>query len=121
MDGSASRLSASTRYLDRAAAAVGSHSDSTRALISSAREMVGLVAEAGGQHNLELSDRLMREAVSRARSAYRMAGVAAPEAPEMGRVPHSGMCSYCHYGPDEPWDFDAMPDDFHRSVLTPER
>lgn len=121
VDGGRARLGASTRYVDQAASAVGAHSDSTRALIASAREMVGLVAEAGGQHNLELSDRLMREAVSRARAAYRLAGTTAPRAPEMGRVPHSGMCSYCHYGPDEPWDFGAMPDDFHRSVFTPER
>jgi hypothetical protein len=119
VEGSKSRLESSTAYVTRAEAAVGAHSDSTRALLDGAREMVGLVAAAGGQHNLELSDRLMRDAVDRATAAYRLAGRRAPTPPDMGRVPHMGMCSYCHYGADEPWNFRAMEDDFHRSVLTP--
>lgn len=80
--------------------------------------MVGLVEEAGGHHNLELSDRLMRQAVSRAREAYQVAGQPAPAPPNLGRAPHSGMCSYCHYRADDPWDFGAMDDDFHRSALS---
>lgn len=119
VEGSRSRLAASQGYLGRATTAVGTASDSAVELLRGAREMVGLVAAAGGHHNLELSDRLMREAVARAQEAYAIAGVQAPAPPDLGRVPHSGMCSYCHYGPDEPWDFRTMPSDFHQSVLTP--
>lgn len=117
IDGTRARLQVSTTYVRDAAAAVALVSDSAAALVESARAMVDLVAEAGGHHNLELSDRLMREAVTRAREAYSVAGITAPTLPDLGRVPHSGMCSYCHYRSDEPWDFGTMPADFHGSVF----
>lgn len=118
VEGTRSRLSASAAYLNRAAGQVGAHSDSTAALIAGAREMVELVEEGGGHHNLELSDRLMRQAVNRARQAYQLAGRPAPAPPDLGRAPHSGMCSYCHYGSNDPWDFGAMEDEFHRRALS---
>lgn len=117
IEGIRSRLAASTQYVARAESELGTPSDSAAALLGTAREMVELVRAAGGQHNLELSDRLMREAVDRARGAYRVAGRTPPPAPDMGRVPHTGLCSYCHYRPDEPWNFEVMPADFHQSLV----
>jgi hypothetical protein len=121
IDGSRARLQSVGRYVDGAARSLTGRSDSATALLGAARDRVTLVREAGAQHNLELSDRLMREAVELARDGYRAAGESAPAPPDLGRVPHIGMCSYCHYEPGGPWDFEAMPDDFHRDVLAPGR
>jgi hypothetical protein len=117
IDGSNIRLSASRAYVDRAGRQLEQAPDTVRSLVRVAREMVELVAAAGGQHNLELSDRLMREAVVQVQEAYRLAGQAAPLAPDLGRIPHTGLCSYCHYDPREPWNFEAMSEDFHERVL----
>lgn len=118
IDGVNARLTASAAYVNRAMREVGGHSETTTELLSSASGFLELVKDAGGQHNLELSDRLIREAVQRSREAYDVAGVAAPAPPELGRVPHSGLCSYCHYRVDEPWDFRTMPEDFHQGLPT---
>jgi hypothetical protein len=112
-----SRLAASRSYVDRAAGALDPAPDSAATLIREAQAMVKLVADAGGQHNLELADRLLREAVTRARKAYDIAGRTPPAIPDLGRVPHSGMCTYCHYSTDEPWDFETMPEDFHQTIM----
>jgi hypothetical protein len=120
IEGLNARLASTSAYIERATREIGAPSDSARSLLEIARRMVSLVQEAGGQHNLELSDRLMREALGRTRSAYALAGVPPPPAPDLGRVPHTGLCSYCHYRPSEPWDFDAMPEDFHESVMSDE-
>jgi hypothetical protein len=117
LDGLRTRLSATTSYVDRAARELSAADESAVELVTQARQMVGLVADAGGQHNLELSDRLFREAVQRIERAYRAAGRTAPPPPDLGRVPHSGLCSYCHYEDDQPWNFEAMPEGFHESVL----
>jgi nitrate/TMAO reductase-like tetraheme cytochrome c subunit len=118
LDGIRARLAASQAYVEQAARALDSPPDSAARLMRDAQAMVTLVAEAGGQHNLELADRLLREAVTRARQAYGVAGQRAPGIPDLGRVPHSGMCSYCHYSPGEPWNFENMPDEFHRSIMS---
>jgi hypothetical protein len=117
MDGVNVRVSASSGFIDRAARQLAQAPDTALHLVRVSREMVALVAEAGGQHNLELSDRLMREAVAQVQDAYRLAGQAPPPAPDLGRVPHTGLCSYCHYDPREPWNFEAMAEDFHERVL----
>nr|NIP81799.1 hypothetical protein [Gemmatimonadota bacterium]NIQ57343.1 hypothetical protein [Gemmatimonadota bacterium]NIU77504.1 hypothetical protein [Gammaproteobacteria bacterium]NIX46714.1 hypothetical protein [Gemmatimonadota bacterium]NIY11062.1 hypothetical protein [Gemmatimonadota bacterium] len=70
IEGLETRLSETRAYVDRAVREIQAPPDSARALLEMSRRMVALVAEAGGQHNLELSDRLMREALDRAHSAY---------------------------------------------------
>ena len=120
LEGSRDRLASASAYLEAANRALAGVEAADRDL-ELAAGMVGLVARAGGQHNLELSDRLLRQSVERVQSAYRSAGRAPPPRPDMGRVPHSGLCSYCHYSPSEPWDFEAMSERFHETVLSPPR
>jgi hypothetical protein len=117
IDGVNVRVAATSRYIQTAARQLAQAPDTAVHLVRISREMVGLVAEAGGQHNLELSDRLMREAVQQVQQAYRLAGLGVPTPPDLGRIPHTGLCSYCHYDPREPWNFEAMAEDFHERVL----
>ncbi|MFW5947622.1 MAG: cytochrome c3 family protein [Gemmatimonadota bacterium] len=116
-DGLQLRLGRTGEYIDRAARDVGPASDSARALLELAAAMRSLVAEGGGQHNLEMSDRLMRDALDRAVDAYRLAGRDPPAPPAMGREPHMGLCSYCHYESTQVWDIRDMPADFHETLL----
>lgn len=109
------RLTSTREYLRRAEGQLSA--DTARALLATARSMIALVAEGGGQHNLELSDRLMRDALGRVESAYRVAGRQPPLPPDMGRAPHMGLCSYCHYESTQVWNIRDMPEDFHRTVL----
>ncbi len=112
-----SRLGAAQRYLRQAEQALPDPPDSARALLATARADVDLVARAGGEHNLELSDRLVRNAVARAQEAYAVSGRTPPSPPAMGPVPHVGLCSYCHYSTSQPLDIRSMPDAFHQRVL----
>lgn len=117
LDGLQSRLRASRAYVQAAQQALGAAApDSARQLLTSAAQMLAIVEEAGGQHNLELSDRVFRESVTRAQQAYRVAGRAAPPPPDLGRSPHLGLCSGCHYGEDD-LDLRAMPEALHRRFL----
>lgn len=111
------RTSSVGAYMEEADRRIPTGQDSARALVEGARSLVSLVQEAGGQHNLELSDRLLREAVERTREAYTVAGVAPLPPPDLGRVPHMGLCSYCHYDTTEIWNLEDMPEGFHRNVL----
>jgi hypothetical protein len=117
LEGLRLRLASTGEYVARADRQIDASQDSARALVDLANRMVSLVAEAGGQHNLELSDRLMREAVERVEEAYRLTGEQVPQPPDLGRVPHTGLCSYCHYESTELWNLREMPEDFHRQVL----
>lgn len=117
IDGMNLRVAATSQYVERASRQLTESPDTAQTLVRISHEMVRLVADAGGQHNLELSDRLLREAVSYVQQAYRRSGVAPPAAPDLGRIPHTGLCSYCHYDPREPWNFEAMAEDFHQRVL----
>jgi hypothetical protein len=117
IDGMNLRVAATTQYVEGASRQLTQSPDTAQTLVRISHEMVRLVADAGGQHNLELSDRLLREAVSYVQQAYRRSGVAPPAAPDLGRIPHTGLCSYCHYDPREPWNFEAMAEDFHQRVL----
>lgn len=118
LDGSRERTAAATRYVAQAERDLSAvESDSAVALLRGAAALVRLVGDAGGQHNLELSDRILRESIDRAAAAYRRAGRVPPPAPALGAAAHEGMCSYCHYAPEEPWDFRRMSGPFHRSVL----
>lgn len=117
IDGTRARLSAAASYVERGMATLGAREDSAGLRVREARTLVELVAQAGGQHNLELSDRLLRQALENVRTAYVWAGLRPPGVPELGRVPHMGLCTYCHYAPDEPWDMEAMSDEFHRRAM----
>jgi hypothetical protein len=116
IDGIDRRQQAVARYLSAARRDLGNAPDTARALVERADALNRLVAEAGGQHNLELSDRIFREGVAQAAEAYRLAGRRAPAPPDLGPRPHAGLCSYCHYSPADPWDFRRMPEDFHREL-----
>jgi hypothetical protein len=117
VDGTRARGRSVSSFVGRAANDLrDAESDSVRALIGSSAAMVQLVDSAGGHHNLELADRIFREAVSRVQRAYALAGRIPPAAPGLGSPAHEGMCSYCHYSPDDPWDFRRMSPEFHRSL-----
>ncbi len=118
LDGTRARTAEARRYTDQARRSLaGVSADTVKSLLGSATTMLAIVEKAGGQHNLELSDRVLRTSVERAAQAYRLAGRAAPAPPSFGPAPHQGLCSYCHYGSNEAWDYDRMPADFHRAVV----
>lgn len=119
LDGLAERERITGQYLGAAERALaGETADTVQNLLGHAREVHGLIATAGGQHNLELSDRLFRRILDWSATAYRAAGRTPPSMPDLGRQPHVGLCSYCHYAPDDPWDFSRMSPEFHRSLRT---
>jgi hypothetical protein len=91
------RERAVSAYVATAKSAVGARSDSANALLAGADSMLTLVREAGGQHNIELSDLIFRTSVSNAVAAYKLAGRVAPPTPQFGNTPHVGTCSFCHY------------------------
>jgi hypothetical protein len=120
--GTRARTRAVSAYVTRGARELGSTgSDSVRALVASSLALIELVESAGGQHNLELSDRIFRQSVARVRAAYSLAGRAPPPAPSLGSPAHEGTCSFCHYSPDDPWDFRRMSAPFHRDALGVDR
>jgi hypothetical protein len=117
LQGVESRLRSTTAYLQTAERAIGAGApDSARALLTSASQMLGLVREAGGQHNLELTDRIFRESVRRVDAAYALVGQRPTTAPQLGAPPHSGLCSGCHYD-QGPWDLRRMPAGFHEELV----
>lgn len=117
LEGLAQRERATRAYVNRALTALqGVQQDSARVLLADADAYLRLVEAAGGQHNLELSDRLFRQSLEHAAAAYRLAGRSAPAAPDLGRPPHMGLCSGCHYD-NQPWRLEGMPAGFHREVL----
>jgi predicted CXXCH cytochrome family protein len=85
--------------------------------LAAAASMLELVRSGGAVHNLALAHRLMEEASSRIGEAYRLAGRSVPAAPDLGREPSTGLCSYCHYRVNEPWLFQEMSGAFHREVM----
>jgi hypothetical protein len=52
-------------------------------------------------HNLEVADRLLREALASAVSAYHAAGLMPPAEPRLGPPATRGSCISCHYGVEE--------------------
>lgn len=107
-------------YVDTAERALGSAApDSAQALLADARRMMELVSAGGGEHNLPLAHRIFTRAVDRAVEAYRVAGRGVPEAPELGRQPHMGLCSYCHYRIEDQQlrTLTSREEQFHRQAL----
>jgi len=115
--GTNARVASLLAYTGRAAVELASAPDTARQLTSSARQMVQVVDDAGGQHNLELADRIFRDATQRIMDAYRLAGRTAPPPPDLGTAAHEGLCTYCHYAPGDVWNYRRMPADFHEQVL----
>ena len=95
--------------------------DTARALLRKSEARLALVRNAGGQHNLELSDGVLRTAVEDVGAAYRLAGRAAPAPPALGNKPHVGMCSFCHYAGTEGLDFGNLQPGIHDRLLSTRR
>lgn len=116
--GAAERAARVRRYLGRAERAFGgSAGDSAADLLARSRALVAIADTGGVWHNPPLVDRLHRDALDRARQAYRAAGRTPPPAPDLGTPVRVGQCSYCHYGPDDPGPVQQMTDEFHRDVM----
>jgi hypothetical protein len=117
-EGAAQRNRLVTGYVDRARSALaGATADSVPILLGRAGTLLRLLEHGGPQHNVELADRLFREALESTAAAYRAAGRAAPGAPDLGPQARPGFCSFCHYRVNEPIVSRAMPSDFHEQVL----
>lgn len=118
MEGTRQREALVGAYLRQAETALRAAApDSARRLLAWTRSTLALVNAGGGEHNLDLTDSMLRQGLSTVRAAYGLAGVPAPPPPTLGSVPHVGFCSYCHYSLTERWQFERMPSEFHRSVL----
>src|SRR5690606_34585008 len=115
--GAHQRAARARSYLDTAMRELTTSDDTVQTLLARSDRMLSLVEEAGAQHNLELSDRIVHDVVQNAASAYRLARHRAPPRPELGTSAHVGTCTYCHYRTDGPLDYRSMPEDFHRRVL----
>lgn len=118
LDGLVQRQAGADAYVADARAALGGfRQDTVHQLLDRADRLLQVVREAGGQHNLELSDGIFRRSVEMARTAYTLAGRSAPQPPEFGTEPHAGLCSFCHYRTDEPWDYARMSEPLHQDIL----
>ncbi len=117
LTGARQRVTRARAYLDAAARDLAQSGDSTQTLLGGADRMLTLVEDAGAQHNLELSDRIVHDVVETTATAYRMARRRPPPRPELGTSAHVGTCTYCHYRTDGPLDYRSMPENFHRRVL----
>lgn len=115
IDGSRARARTMRTFAERASADLRAEPDTVRRLVASAQAMVQLVETAGGQHNLELADRIFRDSRSLVLNAYRVAGRPAPPAPNLGTTAHEGLCTYCHYTTQG--DLRLMPADFHEEAM----
>lgn len=118
LEGLQQRQAEADRYLDAARRDIGGAApDTARQLLARARTLLDVVRQGGGQHNLELSDRIFRRSIEMAARAYDLAGRQAPAPPQFGVEPHAGLCSFCHYRADEPWDYARMSEPFHEDIL----
>ncbi len=87
------------------------------ARLDSAQLLVEVVQAGRPEHNLLLSHRILVRASDLVTEAYVLAGRPPPSQPALGRQPHEGLCSYCHYRADDPWLFEEMSGPFHREAL----
>ncbi len=107
------------RYVADGASAVAGRPETDEAVdsIARARQLLGLIQRAGGEHNLPLTHRIFEDAVGAVAEAYRLVGQAVPPQPQLGRAPRQGLCTYCHYRLREPGLSEDMDDAFHREVV----
>jgi hypothetical protein len=121
LDGLRTRARAVGAYVATAQQQLATASDTSRALVTNAAALLALVREAGGQHNLELSDLLFRTSVTDVSDAYKLAGRAVPAAPQLGSTPHVGTCSFCHYGRSEALNYGTMRPGLHDRLTRTKR
>lgn len=91
--------------------------DTVVRLLDASSAMLALVAEGGGYHNLELSDRVFRESLRRTQEAYVLAARSPPAPPALGGPPRMGFCTFCHYTIDESWSLQRMPAGVHEDMV----
>jgi predicted CXXCH cytochrome family protein len=111
------RVARTATFVDGGVARLATADDSLGMALAEAQAWVTLVREAGALHNLPLAHQLLQEASDRVAAAYRVRGLGMPAPPALGRQPRMGLCTYCHYRPDDPWLFQEMSGSFHRDVL----
>lgn len=120
--GSVQRQQIVGAYVDRARAVLQpAGSDSTGRLLDNAEALLASLRRGGVQHNVELADRLFREALQNARDAYGAGGRTAAPPPDLGPLARPGFCSYCHFRVNEPNLSRAMPSDFHEQATQTRR
>ncbi|HET9439998.1 MAG TPA: cytochrome c3 family protein [Longimicrobiales bacterium] len=117
IDGTEERERAVRSYLNAAQRDLSNAPDTARMLVADAQAMLALVREAGGQHNVELADRIFRTSVIEAGNAYRLAGRRSPVQPELGNTAHVGTCSFCHYAGIERQSHSAASADLHERLI----
>ncbi|MEJ2539226.1 MAG: cytochrome c3 family protein [Gemmatimonadota bacterium] len=115
-DGAQARITPVRRALDRAETRLEGNA-AARPRLDSATVALTAVEEGNPVHNLSLAHGLLERAQTQISQAYRDAGTGAPAPVELGPRPSIGLCTYCHYLPDDPWVFQEMSGDFHREAL----
>lgn len=118
-DGLVERTARTEAYLGTASAqlAAGTPSDSTAGLLGDAYELLDLLRDAGGVHNLPLAHRMLEGVIRKSEAAYRAAGRIPPMAPKLGTAPSMGLCNYCHYDEVEVFFTAGMDSILHRDVM----
>lgn len=119
-EGTAQRIRLADSFVGRTEGALaGAGSDSVTALLAEARDLVAMVRRGHGAHNLLLSHGVLARSLEQAGEAWEAAGRTAPPAPDLGRAPRMGACSYCHYRTDQQplRALTAAEERFHREVL----
>ena len=116
--GTRERVGDARRYVAVAVERAGrSGSAEARGHAAAADSLLRFVTDGDAAHNLPLSHDALAAAVARAASALAATGGGAPAAPDLGRRPRMGQCTYCHYVWREPRFESDMPDAFHRDVM----
>lgn len=121
IEGSDKRERVVSSYVAMAQRDLANAPDTTRALLASARSMLALVRKAGGQHNLELADRIFRTSVTDVENAYRLAGRRAPAEPDLGNTAHVGTCTFCHYSGTERLNYSSVNGALHERLIKTRR
>lgn len=116
-EGAAQRQQIVGRFVSRARTDLRAAGDSAATLLARADTLLGTLGRSGVHHNIELADRLYRDALDNAAAAYRVAGRTAPPRPDLGPLARSGFCSYCHFRLNEPLLARDPPADFHEEVF----
>jgi hypothetical protein len=119
--GSSARERVVRAYVTRAQNELTGAPDTARALLANAQSMLALVRAAGGQHNLELADRIFRHSITHAENAYRLAGRRAPPEPELGNTATVGTCTFCHYSGTDRLNYSSVSGELHERLIKTRR
>jgi hypothetical protein len=121
LEGSDARERSVRAYVTAAQSQLANAPDTARALLANAQSMLALVREAGGQHNLELADRIFRHSVAHVENAYRLSGRRAPPEPELGNTASVGTCTFCHYAGTERLNYSSVSGELHERLIKTRR